>query len=148
MPTPTDSRILRARRHAGLTQIDLAYIIGVNKETIGNWELGKTGRISNAYWKALERATGVPVWWLRGEGSEDSIPSLGHIVALPRHVQRLLRGWSGAARLLLEQAYRAGHDDGRSSTLRNAKDGESAAEAAEEAEGHGPDEGRDHGTGG
>lgn len=70
-------RLRIAREAAGLEQADLAGLMGVSRNTVGNAESGKTDPrkiVLNAW--AL--ATGVPVSWLeRGESPQPERPDGG-----------------------------------------------------------------------
>lgn len=57
-------RLRKARETAGYDQAELADLIGVSRETVGNYERGRT-RPRKIVMNAWALATGVPVEWLR-----------------------------------------------------------------------------------
>ena len=56
-------RIRKARDFAGLDQGDLAAVTGLSRQTLSNYEHGKT-RASKASLKLIAMATGVDRYWL------------------------------------------------------------------------------------
>jgi transcriptional regulator with XRE-family HTH domain len=81
--TPGD-RFRKARLDAGLKQHELADLIGVDKNTIGNYENGVTTRYQKIVLNQWALATGVPVSWLRdgtvsdaGDGGDQPNGSFG-----------------------------------------------------------------------
>src|SRR5262245_23116265 len=56
--TPLGERIRRARKRLGLSQQDLADLIGVDRKTVHNWEQGHTTRLSRVHLHALEQHLG------------------------------------------------------------------------------------------
>lgn len=53
-----------ARINAGLTQLELAKIIGVTRNTVANWETGKT-EPSVVQLRKLSELSGVPLDFIR-----------------------------------------------------------------------------------
>lgn len=71
-PIEVKHRLLIAREYAGLEQIELAELIGVSRNTIGNMEKGK-GKPRQITLNAWALATGVPVKWIvNGESPSPS----------------------------------------------------------------------------
>jgi len=65
-------RIRRARKEAGLTQSELANLIGASGEvTISRYENGKSG-ISLEVIEAVAKATGKEPWWFLSQEEEDT----------------------------------------------------------------------------
>lgn len=60
----TGDRLRKARTARGLTQGELATLIGVAENTIGNYETGATTNHRKIVVNAWALATGVPVEWL------------------------------------------------------------------------------------
>lgn len=58
-------RMAKARRFAGITQIEMAEQLGVNPATINRWEKG-TSRVTRADVIAWAFLTGVELGWLEG----------------------------------------------------------------------------------
>ncbi|MGH8965443.1 MAG: helix-turn-helix transcriptional regulator, partial [Actinomycetes bacterium] len=63
------ARLARARKAAGLTQEDLAHLVGVDRSTVGRWEAGETD----------------PQPWVRRK-------LVRHLGVTPAHLDDLLRG--------------------------------------------------------
>ena len=59
------ARIRGARAMQGLNQDDLAYLIGANRNSIANWERGRS-EPSAMYFVRLSRVLGVSMEWLGG----------------------------------------------------------------------------------
>lgn len=57
-------RLRKAREDAGLSQSQLASVIGISRNTVGNAELGERQPLLVTV-KAWAAATGVPVEWLQ-----------------------------------------------------------------------------------
>lgn len=69
-PAPNHIRILRARRHVGLTQQQLAERIGVQRSAVAQWERLHGTRPASARLIAVALVTGVNFDWLAtGRGS-------------------------------------------------------------------------------
>lgn len=56
-------RLAKARKHAGMDQAGLADAIGISRNSVGNYESGKTAPRPIVL-RAWAMATGVPVEWL------------------------------------------------------------------------------------
>lgn len=63
-PAPNHIRILRARRHIGLTQQQLAERIGVQRSAVAQWERLHGTRPASARLVAVALVTGVNFDWL------------------------------------------------------------------------------------
>lgn len=63
-PAPNHIRILRARRHVGLTQQQLAERIGVQRSAVAQWERLHGTRPASARLVAVALVTGVNFDWL------------------------------------------------------------------------------------
>jgi transcriptional regulator with XRE-family HTH domain len=57
-------RLRKAREDRGLTQPELADLIGVSRSTVGNYEVGQTTRHMPIVLRGWAEATGVPLTWL------------------------------------------------------------------------------------
>lgn len=57
-------RLRKARETTGMTQREFADHVGISKNTVGNYEAGKTTRFSRPMLAAWAMATGVPIEWL------------------------------------------------------------------------------------
>lgn len=65
IPTWTQAdRLRKSRETTGMTQREFADHIGISKNTVGNYEAGKTTRFSRPMLAAWAMATGVPIEWL------------------------------------------------------------------------------------
>ena len=69
-------RVRKIRRASGLSQGDLAALIGTKPNTIANWESTGSGRGEVAFAKRIELALGVPAAWTLGL-TDDPRPSGG-----------------------------------------------------------------------
>lgn len=66
MAQPKPDRIRQARQEAGLSQDELAKLVGIrSREAVSQWEKGTTSPIPKR-WDALARALNVTVSWLQG----------------------------------------------------------------------------------
>lgn len=75
IPTWTlGDRLAKARHHVGLTVREMAFKLGVSKNTVSNWETGATRPRRYAI-EAWARATGVDLDWLEGPRVPDDIES-------------------------------------------------------------------------
>ena len=74
---PQIAKRLRDRREAvGLTQCELAHLVGVGESTYVHWELGRLpGSVAEGMVRALEAALQVPEGWLLGHAVQ-SLPEL------------------------------------------------------------------------
>jgi len=66
-------RFRKAREHAGLTQQKLADASGLSRQTISNYENGRT-RPSLAHTRLWALSTGVDLPWLRGDPLDGEEP--------------------------------------------------------------------------
>ena len=57
-------RIKQARRHAGLTQLQLAEKLGVDRSSVGQWERQTAGGPTVGHLAAIAVLTGVSFEWL------------------------------------------------------------------------------------
>ena len=77
-------RIKEARKAKGLTQVEVAKMIGISQNGYSNWETGRNRIDMNSLMK-LAAIFGVTVDYLLGEGTEKShgirIPVLGDVAA-------------------------------------------------------------------
>ena len=95
-------RLRKAREETGMDQREFAEHTGISKNTISNYETGKTSRISRPMLAAWAMGSGVPLEWLEtghapsGPGPEGLDPeSTGSVSRL---VSRGARAWFPAAR--------------------------------------------------
>ena len=73
-------RLKRAREHAGLSQVELAQVIGVSRATLGNAEQGVRD-LKRPALIAISFATGVSLEWLEnGETPGGGEPTGGELV--------------------------------------------------------------------
>lgn len=85
----TADRLRKARETLGLDQEAFANALGVSRNTVGNYELGKTTSRRKIVMRAWAMATGVPLSWLEtglagddnGPGSRPSVPE-GRVLKL------------------------------------------------------------------
>jgi transcriptional regulator with XRE-family HTH domain len=56
-------RLKKARQLAGMEQTDIADALGVARNTVSNWENGRSEPSASAFVR-WARATGVPLEWL------------------------------------------------------------------------------------
>lgn len=61
-------RLRKSRGDAELEQQELADRIGASRQSISNWETGKN-RPRLYVMRSWALATGVPLWWLKGESA-------------------------------------------------------------------------------
>jgi transcriptional regulator with XRE-family HTH domain len=81
-------RVRWARKRAKLTQVRLATLAGIHKDTVSGWETGKIGGddVREANLRAVAPYLKVPVDWLREGGPTPRIPSPGasnHVPGIP-----------------------------------------------------------------
>ena len=75
-------RLKRAREHAGLSQVELAQLIGVSRATLGNAEQGVRD-LKRPALIAISFATGVSLEWLEtGETPGGDMPTGGEECAI------------------------------------------------------------------
>lgn len=73
-------RLKRAREHAGLSQIELAQVIGISRATLGNAEQG-VRELKRPTLIAISFATNVDLNWLEtGETPGGNEPTGGEVV--------------------------------------------------------------------
>ena len=72
----------KAREHAGLTQLAMAKVLGVNGTTVGRFESGSIP-VRRAFLIAWAERCDVPLWWLAGE-EPSSTKWYGSVVELRR----------------------------------------------------------------
>lgn len=66
----TGDRLRKAREHAHLTQRQLAERIGVDKNTVSNYEADRTKRRQRVTMRQWAAETGVPLTWI-ADGTDD-----------------------------------------------------------------------------
>jgi transcriptional regulator with XRE-family HTH domain len=76
-------RLRKAREVTGMDQREFADHIGISRNTVTNYETGKTTRFSRPMLAAWAMATGVPLEWLEGmkaphPGKPDEGPDVRH----------------------------------------------------------------------
>lgn len=67
-------RLRKAREHAGIEQAAMAAWLGVSRNTVGNYENGRT-RPRLIVLRAWAQATSVDLAWLTGEATRDEAPA-------------------------------------------------------------------------
>ncbi|MEV7972852.1 helix-turn-helix transcriptional regulator [Cellulomonas sp. NPDC089187] len=73
-------RLRKAREHAGFGSGEFADMLGVSRNTVGNYESGRIAP-KKAMLSAWSLATGVPVSWLQtGESPRPAGPDGGSVV--------------------------------------------------------------------
>ena len=99
-------RIRLARRHGGLSQMELAKLVGVQRSAVSHWESTNGKHPTVGHLCAVAEVTGVNFEWLAtGRGSMslpdavrlDSIPAAAAILADDPLELRLLRAFRDAA---------------------------------------------------
>lgn len=88
------ARLKAARKHAGLTQGELAAKLGINQVSISDLERGKSQSSSHAYKIALICKV-TPDWLIMGEGS--MLPTKGLNKGMPGIVTRYKTGSEGVS---------------------------------------------------
>lgn len=63
-------RVIRARREAGLSQAELADLVGCSPRTVQYWESPGSTTPRSRYVRALAGATGKPIAWFFTEDEE------------------------------------------------------------------------------
>lgn len=78
-PMEYKDRVKAARKHARLTQVELAKIVGIDQASISDLERGRSGRSS--YNASIAKACGVSALWLeKGEGGmTESLAEPGNV---------------------------------------------------------------------
>jgi transcriptional regulator with XRE-family HTH domain len=115
-------RIREARQAAGLTQAQLAELVGVSRSAVAQWETGRTGQVGTNLTR-IAACLGVPAGHLLEGSRTESSPMEGTEMAL----LRLYRACSHDDRaFLLRTAVRLARlaDDGRMETVRSGSSGE------------------------
>lgn len=78
-------RVRWARRRAKLTQVRLAALAGIHKDTVSGWETGKIGgdEVREANLRAVAPYLKVSADWLREGGATPRIPVAGPLTDAP-----------------------------------------------------------------
>jgi len=79
-------RLVKSRKVAGLTGIEMADRLGITRQTVTNWEAGHTNprRTDLIVWAQI---TGAPLEWLI-EGDERPLDDADHIIDRPTRAFR------------------------------------------------------------
>ncbi|MDB6164586.1 MAG: helix-turn-helix family protein [Xanthomonadaceae bacterium] len=102
----SQSRIRLARRHAGLSQLQLAQAVGVQRSAVSHWESSLPKNPSVSHLRDVAQVTGVQFEWLatgRGEmevGTEirlSSVPAAAALLVEEPIELRLLRAFRAAS---------------------------------------------------
>mgnify|MGYP003296086224 CR=1 FL=1 len=100
------SRIRLARRHAGLSQMRLASVVGVQRSAVSHWESAQPKNPSVSHLRGIASATGVQFEWLvtgRGvmtlcnEVRMDSVPTADALLVEEPIELRLLHAFRDAS---------------------------------------------------
>ncbi|WP_440468079.1 helix-turn-helix transcriptional regulator [Pseudomonas sp. YH-1] len=102
-------RLKKARKHAGLTQAELAQRVGIDQTSVSNLERGKSQ--STSYNASIASVCGVNALWLEN-GSGEMLASNGTIVSLAEASERTseatylgqVDGWDDSTSLAADDA--------------------------------------------
>ena len=119
-PHVIGARIARRRHELGLSQVELAAVLGVSSSTVANWERGASYPLK--MWGKVEQALGINL--VNVEPEEPEPPTAEEIDALREHMREVLGARSGVLEKTLDKVVSGEPPSGRG---RGAARGRSSA---------------------